>query len=32
MFVEHHDHTGKGGAPILTETRTWREVLCSEKS
>jgi phage terminase small subunit len=32
MFVEHHDHTGKDGTIIQTETRTWREVLRSEKS
>ncbi len=32
FIVEKHEHTGKDGAPIQTETRTWREVLRSEKS
>lgn len=32
MFVEKHEHTGKDGGPIQTETRTWREALRSEKS
>jgi phage terminase small subunit len=32
FMVEKHEHTGKDGAPIQTETRTWREVLRSEKS
>ncbi|WSH67087.1 terminase small subunit [Rhizobium ruizarguesonis] len=32
FVVERHEHTGKDGAPIQTETRTWREVLRSEKS
>lgn len=32
FVVEKHEHTGKDGAPIQTETRTWREVLRSEKS
>lgn len=32
MFVERHEHSGPDGAPIQTETRTWREVLRSEKS
>lgn len=27
-----HEHSGPDGAPIQTETRTWREVLRSEKS
>lgn len=31
MFVERHEHSGPGGAPIQTETRTWREVLRQEK-
>ncbi|OJF97590.1 terminase small subunit [Pararhizobium antarcticum] len=30
MFVERHEHSGPGGAPIQTETRTWREVLRQE--
>ncbi|WP_425602941.1 terminase small subunit [Hoeflea algicola] len=30
MFVEKHEHTGAGGGPIQTETRTWREVLRQE--
>ena len=29
---EKREHSGPGGAPIQTETRTWREVLRSEKS
>ncbi|MBX5190139.1 terminase small subunit [Rhizobium sp. NZLR3b] len=32
FVVERHEHTGKDGAPIQTETKTWREVLRSEKS
>ncbi|MGO7686260.1 terminase small subunit [Rhizobium ruizarguesonis] len=32
FVVERHEHTGKDGAPIQTETRSWREVLRSEKS
>lgn len=32
FVIEKHEHTGKDGAPIQTETRTWREVLRSEKS
>ncbi|MBY5465272.1 terminase small subunit [Rhizobium leguminosarum] len=32
FIIEKHEHTGKDGAPIQTETRTWREVLRSEKS
>lgn len=27
-----HEHTGKDGGPIQTETRTWREALRDEKS
>jgi phage terminase small subunit len=30
FVVEKHEHTGKDGAPIQTETRTWREVLRQE--
>lgn len=30
MFVERHEHSGPDGAPIQTETRTWREVLRQE--
>lgn len=32
FMVEKHEHSGPDGAPIQTETRTWREVLRSEKS
>jgi phage terminase small subunit len=32
FVTEKHEHTGPGGGPIQTETRTWREVLRSEKS
>lgn len=31
FMVEKHEHSGPDGAPIQTETRTWREVLRSEK-
>lgn len=32
FIVEKQEHTGPDGGPIQTETRTWREVLRSEKS
>ncbi|MDH7787663.1 phage terminase small subunit [Ochrobactrum sp. 19YEA23] len=32
FMVEKHELSGPDGAPIQTETRTWREVLRSEKS
>ncbi|MCW0014896.1 terminase small subunit [Rhizobium sp. BT-226] len=32
FITERHEHTGKDGGPIQTETRTWREVLRSEKN
>lgn len=28
--VQTNEHTGAGGGPIQTETRTWREVLREE--
>lgn len=31
MFVDKHEHSGPGGGPIKTETRTWREVLRQER-
>lgn len=31
MFVEKHEHSGPGGGPIQTETKTWREALRQEK-
>lgn len=32
MFVDRIEHSGPYGGPIQTETRTWRDVLRSEKS
>lgn len=32
MFVDRHEHTGKDGGPIQTETKSWREVLRSEEN
>lgn len=31
FMIEKHEHSGPDGGPIQTETRTWREVLRSEK-